>query len=82
MNVYSLEFMTSKKIARVSPYVGFRESLSVGTVTTSKVNLHKESIFIPQGYLGVSYSIWRLNLAVEYNISYVNTFALAIGLNF
>ena len=82
VNVYSLEIITSKKIAMVTPYVGFRESLSVGTVTTSKVNLHKENVFIPQGYLGVSYSIWRLNLAAEYNISYVNTFALAIGCNF
>ena len=74
--------MTSKKIAMVTPYVGFRESLSIGTVTTSKVNLHKESVFIPQGYVGVAYSIWKLNLAAEYNISYVNTFALAIGFNF
>jgi len=82
VNVYSLEFMTSKKIAMVTPYVGLRESLSIGTVTTSKVNLHKESVFIPQGYVGVAYSIWKLNLAAEYNISYVNTFALAIGFNF
>ena len=82
MNVYSLEVMTSKKIASITPYVGFRESLSVGTVTTSKVDLHKENVFIPQGYLGVSYSIWKLNLAAEYNISSVNTFAVAIGLVF
>ncbi len=82
VNVYSLKLMTSKKIAMVTPYVGFRESLSVGPVTTSKVNLHRESVFIPQGYFGVSYSIWRLNLAAEYNLSYVNTFALAVGLTF
>ncbi len=82
MNVYSLELMTSKKIAMITPYVGFRESLSVGTVTTSKVNLHKESVLIPQGYFGLSYSLWRLNLAAEYNISTVNTFAVAIGFNF
>jgi hypothetical protein len=82
VNVYSLEFMTSKKIAMVIPYVGFRESLSVGTITTSKVNLHNESVFIPQGYVGVTYSIWKLNLAAEYDISYVSTFSLSIGFNF
>ncbi len=82
MNVYSLELMTSKKIAMITPYAGFRESLAVGTVTTSKVNLHRENVLIPQGYLGVSCSLWRLNLAAEYNISTVNTFAVAIGFNF
>jgi hypothetical protein len=82
MDVYSLEVMTSKKIAMITPYVGFRESLSVGDVTTSKVNLHKESVFIPQGYVGATYSIWRLNLAAEYNISSVNTFAVGLGFTF
>ncbi len=82
VNVYSVELITSKKIAMLTPYVGFRENMSIGTVTTSKVNLHKERLFVPQGYVGVSYSVWGLNLAAEYNVSSVNTFALAIGFNF
>ena len=82
LNVYGVDLIASKKIAVLTPYIGFRESLAIGTETTSKVNLDKESLLITQGYAGVSYSIWMLNLAAEYNVSSVNTFALAIGFNF
>ncbi len=82
MNVYGVDLMASKKIAMLTPYIGFRESLAIGTETTSKVNLDKESLLITQGYAGVSYSIWMLSLAAEYNVSSVNTFAFAIGFNF
>jgi hypothetical protein len=82
LNTYGVDLMASKKIAMLIPYIGFRESLAIGTETTSKVNLDKESLLITQGYAGVSYSIWMLNLVAEYNVSYVNTFALAIGFNF
>ena len=73
---------TSKKIAMFAPYVGFRGSLAVGTETTPKVNLDNESLLFAQGYAGVSCSIWVLSLAAEYNVSRVNTFALAFGVNF
>jgi hypothetical protein len=82
LSIYSVEFIASKHIAVFTPYVGFRESMAIGTETTSKVNLSKESLLISQGYAGVVYSIWMLNLAAEYNISNVNTFALAVGFNF
>jgi len=79
LNVYSVELMTSKKIAVLTPYIGLRENLAVGTETTSKVDLNREAPFITQGYAGLEYTIWRLNLAAEYNVSTVNTFAFAIG---
>jgi hypothetical protein len=82
LNIYSVEILASKEIAKVTPYVGFRTSLSIGTETTSKVALETETVPIAQGYVGVTYSIWMLNLAAEYNVSSVNTFALALGLNF
>jgi hypothetical protein len=81
-NEYSVELLASKKIAMFTPYVGFRGSLAVGTETTPKVNLDKESFFFAQGYAGVSCSIWMVSLAAEYNVSRVNTFALAVGVNF
>jgi len=74
--------MASKRIALFTPYVGFRESMAIGTETTSKVNLDKESLLLTQGYAGVAYSIWMLNLAAEYNISDVNTLAFVIGVKF
>ena len=82
VNVYSVDFIASKKIATFTPYVGLRGGLAIGTETTSKVNLDKESLLLTQGYAGVSSSIWMLSLAAEYDISHVNTFALAVGFNF
>ncbi len=82
LNIYSVDLLAGKDIAMVTPYIGIRTSLVIGTVTTSKVNLQKETIAIAQGYVGVAYSIWMLNLAAEYNVSSLNTFAFAVGLNF
>ncbi|MBG0860929.1 MAG: hypothetical protein IQL11_15625 [Bacteroidales bacterium] len=79
LNIGSIDLLASKKIAGVSPYLGVRESLITGTETTSKVELEKESLLVTQGFVGVSYSIWRINLAIEYNISDVNTFSFAVG---
>ena len=62
-----------------TPYVGVRESLSIGTETTSKVDLDRESIAITQGYAGAVCSIWKFSLAAEYDVSFVNTLAFAVG---
>lgn len=82
LNIYSVDLVASKKIAMFTPYVGLREGMAIGTETTSKVNLDKESLLLTQGYAGVAYSIWMLNLVAEYNISNVNTLAFGIGFNF
>lgn len=82
LSIYSIDVIASKKIAMFTSYAGFRANLAIGTETTSKVNLASERIFIPQGYAGVSYSIWILDLSAEYNISTVNTFAFITGFNF
>ena len=76
----SFDLLVSKKVAGVSPYLGIKESLIIGTETTSKVDLDKESLWATQGFIGLSYSIWRINLAAEYNISDVNTFSFLIGI--
>jgi hypothetical protein len=81
LNIYSVELMASKKIAVLTPYIGLKENLVIGTETTSKVDLKRESLPVTQGYIGVAYSIWKLGLAAEYNVSSVNTLALALGFN-
>lgn len=78
-NLYSLEGMASKNIAMFAPYVGVRGNLAIGTETTPKVNLDKESVLIPQAYAGLSYSVWMINLAAEYNVADVNTFAMLLA---
>jgi hypothetical protein len=82
LNIYSVDLLASKRISVFVPYVGLRESLSIGTETTSKVNLAQEKVLVTQGYAGVSFSIWMLNLAAEYNISNVNTLAFIVGFTF
>ncbi len=82
LSVYSIDVIASKNIARFTPYVGLRGSLAIGTETTSKVNLDTESLVLPQGYAGITYSIWILNLAAEYDVAQVNTFAFTVGFNF
>ena len=82
LNIYSVDLMASKKISILTPYVGLKESLLDGNETTAKVALDRERFSLTQGYAGVTYSLWMLNLAAEYNLSSLNTFTFAIGSNF
>lgn len=79
LNIYSVDLLASKRIAFVTPYVGVKESLIVGTETTEKVDLAQERRLLTQMYAGVSVNMWRFSLAAEYNFSTVNTLALAVG---
>jgi len=78
-SVYSVGLVASKRIAMFTPYLGVKESLAIGTETTTKVDLKRESLALTQGFIGATYSIWRLGFAAEYNIADVNTFAFVIG---
>jgi hypothetical protein len=78
-SVYSVGALASKRVAMFTPYLGVKESVAVGTETTSKVDLNRESIPLTQGFIGANFSIWKLSLAAEYNIASVNTFAFVIG---
>lgn len=78
-SVYSVGLVASKRIARFTPYLGVKENLAIAKETTAKVNLNRESLLLTQGFIGATYSIWKLGLAAEYNIAEVNTFAFVIG---
>jgi hypothetical protein len=82
MIVYGADFIASRRVALFTPYIGLKESLSVGTETTSKVDLHRETIPITQAYGGVVSSLWKVDLAAEYDVSFVNTFAFTAGVRF
>jgi hypothetical protein len=81
INIYSLEMMASKEFSLFTPYLGLRMNLATGAETTSKVNLERENILFPQGYAGVNIPVWMFRLAAEYNVSSVNTLAVAVGVN-
>lgn len=76
---YSAEWSASKRVARLTPFLGTRANLAVATETTSKVDLRQERLFLPQAFIGTAYSLWMLDLAAEYDIAKVNTFALIVG---
>jgi hypothetical protein len=82
MNIYSAEVLASKQFGLFTPYAGARMNVVVGTVTTSKVHLDNEVLPVMQGSAGIVCNIWLVSLAAEYNVSSVNTLALAVGLNF
>ena len=78
-SIYGLEASASKTIGYVTPYAGLRGILAVGSETTTKVDLSREMIPLAQAFVGVTGSIWVLDVAAEYNVSVVNTFALVVG---
>ena len=82
MNAFGIDVMASKNLSRFTPYLGMRKILATGTETTSKVDLERESIWATQGVIGVMYSIWKFNIAAEYGIAEVSTFAIMTGVNF
>ncbi len=82
LNIYSIDVLASKGFGMLTPYVGMRTNLAVGTETTSKVNLDTEKVVVAQGYAGITCSIWKVDLAAEYNVATVNTLAFAVGFHF
>lgn len=79
VNIGSLDVMAGKKFSRFSPYIGIRESLLMGTETTEKVDLQNENLFVTQGFIGLGFEIWYVNLAAEYTISDIQTFSFLLG---
>lgn len=80
-NVFGLGVSASKRIRTLTPYVGVKQSIAVGTETTSKVDLATETIPITQGILGATWSVWKLGVAAEYDFAVVNTLAVQIALH-
>ena len=79
LSIYSVGVGASKRIAMLTPYLGARESVVIGTETTAKVDLDRESLPLTQGFIGATCSVWKLGLAAEYNVGVVNTFAVVVG---
>lgn len=81
INVYSVGLLASKRFSRFAPYLGVKEALAVGTETTDKVNLERESIAFTQGFIGATYFVWKLGLSAEYDIAEVNSLVFVVGVH-
>lgn len=79
---YSADLVVGQRFGRFEPYVGVRQSLVVGSETTSKVSLRDEHQDVTQGFAGAACSVWHTKVAAEFDAGPVNTFALSIGAAF
>jgi len=79
---YGADLVVGQRFGRFEPYVGVKQSLVVGSETTSKVQLHDEREDVTQGFAGTAVRVWRTKLAAEFDAGPVNTFALSIGAAF
>jgi len=80
INLGSVDLIASKKVKWVTPYVGVKETFVNSEETTTKVALENENLFLTQGFVGISYSVWYVNLAAEYNLSNVNTLSFLVAI--
>jgi hypothetical protein len=78
-SVFGLDFVVSKDLWVLSPYVGVAGYLSRGTEHTSKVDLDAENVLGAQGTVGVAYSLSILRLGAEYTVGRVNAYAFKVA---
>ncbi|MCI0706241.1 MAG: hypothetical protein L0Y80_01980 [Ignavibacteriae bacterium] len=88
LTVYGIEVLASKDYTlysdwvAISPYAGVSTYLSTAHETTTAVSLRDERVFGVQGMIGAVTQISIASLAIEYNVSTVNTLSFKIGVAF
>ncbi len=78
-NIASVGLSASKRFARVTPYLGVRQGVAIANETTSKVSLARENVSLTHAFAGATASLWKLGVALEYDVASVNTLALRLG---
>lgn len=84
LRVYGADVLASRTFAltrwaSVSPYAGASTYLSNSHERTTAVNLDDEHVLGAQGMVGAAVQLSAARLAVEYNVSKVNSISLKIG---
>jgi hypothetical protein len=84
LNVFGVDVLASRKFtlthwAAVSPYAGASTYLSNSHEKSAVVNLDDEHVMGAQAMVGASVQLSVARLAVEYNVSKVNSLSLKIG---
>jgi hypothetical protein len=81
-HLLGVDLSASKKIGRLTPYLGIGANLGRAIETTSKVNLHNETVLTPRGIIGTQLSLSFFSLTAEMDIATVSTFSLRTGFKF
>jgi hypothetical protein len=84
LRVYGADILASRTFAlnrwvSVSPYVGGSTYLSTAHEKTTAVDLDDENVVGGQAMLGTAVQLSKARLALEYNVSRVNSFSLKVG---
>jgi hypothetical protein len=88
LNVAGLDVVASRELpvfsdwVSISPYAGASVYLSNSHETTASVNLQDEHVVGVQGVVGAVPQISLARLAVEYNVSRVNSISFKVGVAF
>jgi hypothetical protein len=85
LRVYGADVLASRTIAltrwaALSPYVGGSTYMSTTHEKSSVVNLADEHVLGAQAMAGAALQISKARLAVEYNVSKVNSFSMKVGI--
>lgn len=78
-STYGLDFVVSKAVGVLEPYVGVSGYLSRAQETTSKVDLADETALGAQATLGVAARVSVLRLGAEYNLAKVSGISMKVG---
>jgi hypothetical protein len=81
-HLWGVDLSASKKIGILTPYLGIGANLSHAIETTSKVNLHNETVLTPRGIIGTQLSLSFFSLTAEMDVAAVSTFSLRTGFKF
>ncbi len=81
-HLWGVDLSASKKIGRLTPYLGIGANLGRAIETTSKVNLHNETVLTPRGIIGTQLSLSFFSLTAEMDVAAVSTFSLRTGFEF
>ncbi|NUO81356.1 hypothetical protein HUU05_14860 [candidate division KSB1 bacterium] len=76
------DLSASKKIGRLTPYCGIGANLARAIETTSKVNLHNETVLTPRGIIGGQLSLSFFTVTAEMDVAAVSTLSLRTGFRF
>lgn len=78
-STYGIDFVVSKAVGVLEPYVGVSGYLASAQETTSKVDLEDETALGAQATLGVAARVSVLRLGAEYNIAKVSGISMKVG---
>jgi hypothetical protein len=81
-HLLGVDLSASKKIGMLTPYLGIGANLGRAIETTSKINLHNETVLTPRGIIGTQLSLSFLSLTAEMDVAAVSTFSLRTGFKF